>query len=47
MVIQTLNFNDKAVQCYIINGKPWLKRKDVASILGYARPSKAIIDHVP
>lgn len=29
-----------------INGEPWLVGKDVAAALGYARPTKAIQDHV-
>lgn len=28
------------------NGEPWFVGKDVAEILGYANPSKALIDHV-
>ena len=29
-----------------INGEPWLVGKDVAEVLGYTNPSKALIDHV-
>lgn len=29
-----------------INGEPWFVGKDVAEILGYSNPSKALIDHV-
>ncbi len=29
-----------------INGEPWFIGKDVATVLGYERPSKAILDHV-
>ena len=29
-----------------INGEPWLVGKDVAMVLGYRNPSKALIDHV-
>lgn len=29
-----------------INGEPWLVGKDVAEILGYTNPSKALADHV-
>lgn len=29
-----------------MNGEPWLVGKDVAEILGYANPSKALDDHV-
>lgn len=29
-----------------IGGEPWFVGKDVAEILGYANPSKALSDHV-
>ena len=29
-----------------INGEPWFVGKDVAEILGYSNPKKAISDHV-
>lgn len=29
-----------------IDGEPWLVGKDVAAVLGYANPSKAILDHI-
>ena len=29
-----------------INGEPWFVGKDVAEILGYSNPSKALIDHI-
>ena len=29
-----------------INGEPWFVGKDVAEVLGYTNPSKALIDHV-
>ena len=29
-----------------INGEAWLVGKDVAEVLGYTNPSKALIDHV-
>lgn len=29
-----------------VNGEPWFVGKDVATILGYAKPTDAIIDHV-
>lgn len=28
------------------NGEPWFVGKDVAEILGYTNPSKALVDHV-
>ena len=47
MKLKTLIFNDKAVKSEVLKGQPWCKGHDVASIFGYARPGKAIIDHVP
>lgn len=35
-----------SVRTVSINGEPWLVGKDVATILGYERPTKAIQDHV-
>lgn len=35
-----------AVRIIIINGEPFFVGKDVAYILGYERPAKAILDHV-
>ena len=35
-----------SVRTVCINGEPWLVGKDVATILGYERPTKAIQDHV-
>lgn len=37
---------DMKVRVVEINGEPWLVGKDVAEVLGYARPTKAIQDHV-
>ena len=34
------------IRTVTIDGEPWLVGKDVAAALGYANPSKAIIDHV-
>ncbi len=34
------------VRAILINGEPWLVGKDVANILGYNQPSKAIREHV-
>ena len=35
-----------SVRTVFINGEPWLVGKDIAAILGYGRPTKAIQDHV-
>ena len=34
------------VRTMVINGEPWFVGKDVASVLGYLNPQKAIRDHV-
>ena len=41
--IQTFQFNTKAITCHVVNGDPWFKGNDIASILGYARPNNAVI----
>lgn len=37
---------DMKVRVVEINGEPWLVGKDVVEVLGYARPTKTIQDHV-
>lgn len=45
--IQTFNFNSNPVRTLTDeNGDPWFVGKDVATILGYTNPRKALIDHV-
>ena len=39
--IQTFNFYAKAMKCCVVDGEPWFRGKDVASILGYANTVKA------
>lgn len=34
------------IRALTIEGEPWFVGKDVASVLGYANPRKALIDHV-
>lgn len=34
------------VRTTFINDEPWFVGKDVAEILGYSNPRKALIDHV-
>ena len=34
------------IRTVTINDEPWLVGKDVAQILGYSNPSKAVISHV-
>jgi len=35
------------INCITVKGEPWFKGIDVAEILGYAKPRKAVYDHVP
>jgi len=44
--IATFNFQGKApVRTILIEGEPWFVASDVASVLGYVNPQKAIRDH--
>lgn len=45
--IQTFNFNNAPLRTLTDeNGDPWFVGKDVATILGYTNPRKALIDHI-
>lgn len=45
--IQTFNFDSASLRTMTDeNGDPWFVGKDVAAILGYTNPRKALIDHV-
>lgn len=44
--IATWNFENNTVRTVTIKGEPWFIGKDVAEILGYTNPQKAIRDHV-
>lgn len=45
--IQTFTFNTTTLRTLPDeNGDPWFVGKDVATILGYTNPRKALIDHV-
>nr|UVX77879.1 MAG: antirepressor protein KilAC domain [Bacteriophage sp.] len=45
--IQTFNFNSAPLRTLTDEaGDPWFVGKDVATILGYTNPRKALIDHV-
>ena len=44
--MKIFNFEDNEVRTQTINGEPWFVGKDVADILGYSNPAKAIRDHV-
>ena len=40
------DYNDSLVRTLSINDEPWFVGKDVANILGYTNPQKAVRDHV-
>ena len=42
---QIFNFENKAVRLIMIEGEPWFVAKDVALLLGYSNPLKAIRSH--
>lgn len=46
MELQTFSFETQEVRTVIKNNEPWFVGKDVADILEYKRPTKAIADHV-
>ncbi|MFM7977972.1 MAG: Bro-N domain-containing protein, partial [Candidatus Fonsibacter sp.] len=41
-----INFKNNTIAYTIVDGNPWFKAKEVASVLGYTNTTKAIIDHV-
>ena len=43
---QLFNFNRNDVRIIVIDNEPWFLGKEVANVLGYAIPQKAISDHV-
>lgn len=44
--LQLFNFENHEVRSLLINSEPWFVGKDVAEVLGYDNPSKAIRVHV-
>lgn len=46
MEIQTFNFENQQVRTIEIENEPYFVGKDVASVLGYAKPENAISNHV-
>lgn len=44
--VQTYVFDNKDVRTLTIDNEPWFVGKDVASVLGYTNPRKALRDHV-
>ena len=45
--LQNFNFEGNTVRTVTVNNEPYFVGKDIAKILGYANPTKAIRDHVP
>lgn len=44
--IKSFDYNGQEVRTVEISGQPWFVGKDVAEVLGYTNPQKAIRDHV-
>jgi len=44
--LQVFEYEGSRVRTIEIDGEPWFVGKDVAEVLGYNNPSKALIDHV-
>lgn len=44
--LQVFNFKENEVRTLLVNDEPYFVGKDVALVLGYTNPSKALIDHV-
>lgn len=44
--LQTFQFEEQEVRTQVINNEPWFVGKDVAEVLGYAKPLNAIATHV-
>ncbi|MFC6617969.1 BRO family protein [Deinococcus radiophilus] len=46
MNLQKFDFHTQGVRVVVVGGQPWFIGRDVAVVLGYANPQKAIRDHV-
>lgn len=44
--MQVFNYNDSRIRIFELDGDPWFVGKDVASILGYAKPENVLAAHV-
>lgn len=44
--LQNFTFDGSTVRAVMVKNEPYFVGKDVAEILGYARPTKAVMDHV-
>ena len=43
--IISFNFKDNPIRVVNYDGEPWFVAKDVAELLGYSNPRKAVLDH--
>lgn len=44
--LQLFNFEDNQIRALKVNNEPWFVGKDLANVLGYSNPQKAIRDHI-
>lgn len=44
--LKVFNFDTQDLRVLEKDGEPWFVGKDVATVLGYANPSKAVSNHV-
>ncbi|MFM7983623.1 MAG: Bro-N domain-containing protein [Candidatus Fonsibacter sp.] len=44
--IQTFKFNNSEIKYYVVDGQPWFRGKDLATILEYVNTKQALIAHV-
>ncbi len=44
--LQIFNYDENEIRTVEIDGEPWFVAKDVANVLGYTNPRKAIVDHI-
>lgn len=44
--LQIFNFEGKDIRTVIVDNQPWFVGKDLADVLGYSNPQKALRDHI-
>lgn len=44
--VQVFNFESNQIRTVEVEGDPYFVGKDVASVLGYTNPQKALRDHI-
>ena len=44
--LQLFDFEDNQIRALKVNNEPWFVGKDLANVLGYSNPQKAIRDHI-